>query len=241
MSIVFSESPNGTGLCELIDDCCGTNTTSFSLAKKAAFINAALDEAFAIIFSQGGTWQFDDKNHTEDPIITTDLVSGQRDYHFTVDEQSNVILDILNVWTKNSASGVFKALERVDMATNAPDTMNDGQATGGVPTKYALTGNGIFLDLIPNYNSTAGLQIIVNRQASYFTSSDTTKTAGIDGLCHDFLYLKPAYEYARNKGLANKESLFRDLQIATEKLKERYKTKERKVINKFVVFKENNR
>ena len=91
MSIVFSEATNKTGLCELIDDVCGTNTTTFPVAKKAAKINVALDEALAIIFQQGGTWQFDDQNHTADPIITTAITDGQRDYHFTTDEQSNVI------------------------------------------------------------------------------------------------------------------------------------------------------
>ena len=241
MSIVFSEPTNKTGLCELIDDACGTNTTTFSLAKKAAKINVALDEALAIIFQQGGTWQFDDKNHTADPIITTDLADGQRDYHFTVDEQSNIILDIQEVWAKNSATGIFNKLERIDMVRNGPNTMHDGNDTEGVPTKYGLLGNGIFLDLIPSYDSTGGLKVIINREASYFTSTDTTKTAGIDGLCHDFLYLKPAYEYARDKGLSNVERLFRDLQIATEKLKGRYKIKERNVISRMTPMYQNNR
>ena len=235
MSLTFTQ------IIDTIDDVCGTNSTSFTTAKKTVAVNVALDEALAIIFQQGGMWQFDDKNHTEDPIIITDLTANQRDYHFTTDEQSNVILDVLAVWTKNSASGVFKKLARVDMSSGTPLTMNDGQARNGVPTKYGLIGNGIFLDLIPSYSSTGGLKIIVNRQASYFVSTDTTKTAGIDGLCHDFLYLKPAYEYARNKNLTNKETLFRDLQIAIQKLKDRYKTKERKIISRLIPFYEDNR
>lgn len=230
-----------TNIFDRIDRVCGTNSTTYTLANKAIDINIALDEALAIIFQQGGTWQFDDKNHTADPIVTTDLTASQRDYHFTTDEQGNVILDILEVWAKNSSTGEFKKLERVDMARNAPDTMNDGDDTTGVPTKYALTGNGIFLDLIPSYTATSGLKIIINRQASYFTSADTTKTAGIDGLCHDFLYLKPAYEYARDKNLPNKETIYRDLLVATEKLKGRYKIKERNVINRMIPMYQNNR
>jgi hypothetical protein len=233
MSLTFTQ------LTEKLDKSCGTNSTTYPLTQKEVDINIALDDSLAIIFQQGGTHQFDDKNHTADPIITTDLVDGQRDYHFTTDEQANVILDILEVWTKNSSTGDFKRLERVDMVRNGPDTMHDGDNTEGVPTKYGLLGNGIFLDYIPSYDSTGGLKIIINRQASYFVSTDTTKTAGIDGLCHDFLYLKPAYEYARDKGLHNVERLFRDLQIATEKLKGRYKIKERQVINKLTPKMEN--
>ena len=224
-----------------IDRVLGTNSTSYSLANKAIDVNLALDEALAIIFQLGGTWQFDDNLHTADPVITTNLVDGQRDYHFTSDEQSNVILDILAVYAKNSATGNFTKLKRVDRTTTATSTMDDGVNTEGVPVEYALTGNGIILDLIPSYNSTGGLKVIINRQASYFTSSDTTKVAGIDGLCHDFLYLKPCYEYARDKSLANREALFRDLQVAIQKIKDRYKVKEINVINKMVPKVENNR
>jgi len=234
-------SLSATNIFAKINSSTGANDTSYSLANKAIDVNLALDDALAIIFSIGGNWQFDDNNHTADPIITTNLVDGQRDYHFTTDEQSNVILDILKVMVKNSASGVFQTLERVDMQRNAPDSMNDGQNLEGVPTKYALTGNGIFLDLIPSYNSTNGLKIYINREASYFASDDTTKVAGIDGLCHDFLYLKPAYEYARNHNLAVREALFRDLQVAIQKIKDRYKIKERDVISRLIPNVEDNR
>ena len=224
-----------------INSSTGANDTSYPLANKVIDVNLALDEALATIFSIGGTWQFDDKNHTADPVITTNLVASQRDYHFTVDEQSNVILDILEVWAMNGSSGDYIKLERVDRARGAPTTMDDGNDTTGTPTKYSLMGNGIFLDLIPSYSATSGLNIIINREASYFVAGDTTKTAGIDGLCHDFLYLKPAYEYARDHNLAVREVLYRDLQVATQKLKDRYKIKERNIIHKFVPMAENNR
>ena len=223
MSLTFSQ------ITSKIDRVTGCNTTSYSLADKAVDVNLSLDEALATIFQLGGTWHFDDNNHTADPVITTNLVDGQRDYHFTTDEQSNVILDIQKVFAKNSATGLYKELERVDRTEGAPTTMDDGVNTEGIPTKYAITGNGIILDLIPSYNSTSGLKVIINRQASYFLSTDTTKVAGIDGLCHDFLYLKPAYEYARDKNLANREVLFRDLQVAKQKLIDRYQLKERKI------------
>lgn len=234
-------SLSATNLFTKIDNACGTNSTSYTLANKAIDINLALDEALATIFNLGGTWQFDDKNHTADPIITTDLVASQRDYHFTTDEQGNIILDILEVWVKDSSAGEFQKLERIDMARTDTLSMNDGNNDTGTPTKYALVGNGIFLDLIPSYASTGGLKLIINREASYFTSSDTTKTAGIDGLCHDFLYLKPAYEYARDKGLQNREALFRDLERARQRIIDRYTIKERNVISRFIPFAENNR
>ena len=234
-------SLTATNLFSKLDRVLGTNSTSYPLADKTIDLNLALDESLAIIFQLGGFWKFDDSNHTHDPVITADLVDGQRDYHFTTDEDSALILDILEVWTKNSATGVFKKLTKVDRTTNASTTMDDGVNTEGVPTEYSITGNGIILDYIPSYNSTGGLKAIINRQASYFLSTDTTKVAGIDGLCHDFLYLKPAYEYARDKGLANREVLFRDLMVAKQKIEDRYKTKERKVNNRLTPFVDNGR
>ena len=128
------------------------------------------------------------------------------------------------------------------MVRDGATTMHDGVATEGVPTKYGLLGNGIFLDLIPSYTATDGVKVYINRQAHYFTSTDTTAVAGIDGLCHDFLLFHASYNgWARNKGIPNAERIYRDLQVATDKLKGRYKIKERNVINKMTPHIENTR
>jgi hypothetical protein len=235
MSLTFSQ------IVTKIDNAVGTNSVSYPLTTKAIDANLALDEAMATIFQLGGTWQYDDRNHSHDPIITTNLVSGQRDYHFTTDEDSAIILDIQEVWVKNSSSGDFVKLERIDMVRGGATTMHDGDNTTGVPTQYGLIGNGIFLDLIPSYSSTLGLKIIINREAHYFESTDTTAVAGIDGLCHDFLYLKPAYEYARDKTLACAERLYRDLEISRQKIVNRYKTKERNVVNRMTAMVHDNK
>jgi hypothetical protein len=235
MSLNFSQIVNK------IDRACKTTSTNYSLANKAIDVNLALDEAMAIIFQQGGTWQYDDRNHSHDPIITTNLVSGQRDYHFTVDEDSSIILDILEVWAKNSATGDYVKLERIDMVRDGATTMHDGNNSTGVPTQYGLLGNGIFLDLIPSYNSTSGLKVYINREAHYFVSGDTTAVAGIDGSCHNFLYLKPSYEYARDNGLKDAEQLYRDLEVSKQKIINRYKTKERNIIKKITANVEDSR
>ena len=220
-------------ICECIDDACGTNSTSFPLTKKAIKINLAQNEVVSLALKNNG-WNVDDGNHTHDPFLTTDLVLGQRDYHFTTDEEDSYILDILRVMVKD-ASGIYHDIDPVDIQSSKDiDTMIDGQNTTGTPTRYDKTGNGIFLDLIPNYNSTAGLKIFVDREPTYFISTDTTKVSGIDGLCHDFLYLKPAYEYARDKGLKNVQLLFRDLQVAIQKVEQRYGSRQRDTNKKMI-------
>ena len=219
MSLVFSNSSLKSGIVELIYSITGADTTRYPLAEVVRDVNSALDKVFSLIFKSDGRWQFDDSNQTDYPIITTNLVSGQRDYSFSTDQTGNLILDIYKVQVKVSASGPYRDIYPVDQqrftlqgdnniqAGVAPTTMTDGNNGGGVPTCYDKTGNGIFLDLIPNYNATAGLRVFINREGSYFSASDTTKKPGFAGLFHEYLALRPAYQFAYRKGLQNMNSL----------------------------------
>lgn len=225
MSLTF------TNIVNKIDRACGTNSTTYTLANKAIDVNLALDDVMTIALKSRG-WNVDDFNHTKDPFITMDLVSGQRDYHFTYDEQSNLILDIERVMIKD-ATGVYRTIIPVDQQADSDvESFIDGQDATGLPTRYDKTGNGIFLDPVPVTGSvtlSAGLKVFISRQSSYFLSTDTTKVAGIDGLTHDYLYLKPAYEYARDKNLPVVERLYRDLQDSIKKIHERYGSREKDV------------
>ena len=160
MSLQFSDTVHKNGVIQRIEQKCGFNDGDISgnatlLARFTGGVNLAADEILGFMFPLGGKWQLDDANHTKYPFISTNLVSGQRDYSFTVDEQGNYILDIYRVMVA-SPSGVFAEIYPVDMETGNSnnqntDSMIDGQNTAGVPTRYDKTGNGIFLDLIPNY------------------------------------------------------------------------------------------
>lgn len=211
-----------------IDKTCKSNSVSYPLADKTQDINLALGDAIAIAFDAGGTWQYDDSNHTDYPIITTNLVSAQRDYSFTTDEQGNLILDIYKVMIKISSTGQYQEVFPIDVQSD-PDTeaFYDGQNITGIPYRYDKTANGIFLDPIPNYNSTDGLKIYINREGSFFTTSDTTKKPGIDALCHEYLALKPSYKYARNNGLPIVGRLEKDVLAMEKKIMERYARRER--------------
>lgn len=224
MSIVFSSTTSKNGILQVIERRLGFddgfitgNTTR--LAQWTSEVNLAMDMAFAIIFQASGTWQFDDSNHTNYPIITTNLVSAQRDYSFTSDQNSNLILDIYKVFVADS-SGVFSEIFPVDVQSGADgggesgntsgriigasglSSFTDGRNTTGTPYRYDKTANGIFLDPIPNYNSTNGLKVYINREGSYFSTSDTTKKAGFGGLFHEYLVYRPCANYALDKSLA---------------------------------------
>lgn len=242
MSIAYSDTVNKDGLIQQIEQACGFDDGDISgnatrLAQFTGKINTAQDEVMAEALKVNG-WNVDDFNHTKDPFITIPLVSGQRDYHFSTDQEGSLILNIYKVMVLNS-NGLYVELDPVDQQSHDSNQVNlasfwNGQNTTGMPTRYDKTGNGVFLDPIPLTGSVtlaAGLKVFIDRESTYFAVSDTTKISGIDGLCHDYLYLKPSYEYARDKGLQNRETLFRDVQVSMKKIKERYGGREKDVRN----------
>ena len=191
-------------------------------------INQALDKVFHIIFKADGRWQFDDSNHTTYPILTGNLVDGQRDYSFIQDSDGNLILDIQRVFVRTSTTSPYYEIYPVDAQSDNESVITnivDGLNTEGQPYQYEKTATGIFLDPIPSANVTSGLKVYVSREGSYFTSSDVTtgtKEPGFAGLYHDYLILEPAYQYARANRLDIQESLKRDVLEMEKRITEFY-------------------
>jgi hypothetical protein len=212
MSLSYSDTTNQDGIIQVIeteiygaDGLTRISGNTTQLAIWTGRVNRALDRALAIIFEADGRNQFDDSNHTDHPIVYFDLVDGQRDYTFTQDEQSNLILGIHKIAILSSATDTeYKEIRPVDQQnTGEGYDLVANNTTEGVPYQYDKTGSGIFLDPIPSYNATNGLKVYIDREASYFATSDTTKTPGIDGRLHEYLALKPALDYALSNNLAN--------------------------------------
>lgn len=235
MSIPFNATSNKNGIIQQIERNCGFNDGDISgnttrMAHFTSDVNLALDKVISMIFQVGGRWQFDDSNHsTNFPIITTNIVANQRDYSFTVDGTSNLVLEIYKVFVADT-TGLFREITPVDIAEGAPSNYWDGLNTTGQPNSYDKLGNGIFLDPIPNYNATNGLKVYINREASYFAVSDTSKKAGFAGIFHEYLVLRPSYMYAVKKSLANKNSLEREMLKMEQEIMDYYKSREKDLV-----------
>lgn len=243
MSLVFSNTTTKAGILQRIEQELGfpdgyiTNDTT-RLAQWTASVNLALDSVWDIIFDIAYGWQPDDINHTDYPIQFFNLISGQRDYSFTTDEDGNLIIDILKLAVKGS-DGIFREIPTVDQQTrqtnnNDVSSFIDGRNTSGVPTRYDKTATGIFLDPIPNYNSSQGAKIFIQREGSYFATTDTTKKPGFSGLYHEYCVLNPVYRYARVNGIVAKETLKRDLAEMEEKISNGYGRRDRDMIRRMV-------
>jgi hypothetical protein len=190
-------------------------------------VNMVFDKIWALIFKTAGKWQFDDSNHTDYPIITTSLIQNQRDYTFVEDEQGNLILDIYKVMVKDE-TGTFHEIYPVDQQSDEDmQSFYSGLNETGTPSRYDKTGNGIFLDCIPAYSSAGGLKVFINREGSYFTTSDTTKKPGVAGLFHEYFVLVPSYDYACTNQLANKKDLKNEILEMEANIKKHYRDRSR--------------
>lgn len=152
-------------------------------------------------------------------------MDGQRDYSFTQDSDSNLILSIDRVFVRESATDPYFEVFPIDVQS-APEReitkFVDGKNTKGTPYRYDKTATGIFLDPIPDANVTNGLKVYVSREGSYFLTTDTTKKPGFAGLYHEYLIIEPCYRYARANSLKNREVLKRDVLEMEKRLAEFY-------------------
>lgn len=214
MSRVLSSPENLDGLIQRYEQEIGAEVgfVSGNTNRAKKFISAtrsAWDKYLYLAFKGSGTWQYDDSNHADYPIIYTNIVSGQQDYTFTTDEQGNLILDIYKVAALKSATDTtYEELVPIDQqrhnSANSDITRESGAT--GAPYAYDKTANGFFLDVEPDYNATSGLKVWINREASYYSfsdiSGDPTKKPGCPGIHHDYFWLRPAMEEAARQSLS---------------------------------------
>lgn len=215
MSIQFSDTTTKKGLVQLYEKEIGVDygdvsSDSDALMEFTARVNSALDDYLLIWAKSAGTWQADDINFTNYPIITANIVSGQREYPFSVDDGSNRITDLSKVLILQSSTATeYQVISPVDeLETDKSEILVN--STTGVPNQYGKLANAIFLDPVPNYSISNGIKMIVNREGSYFVYTDTTKIPGVPAF-HEYFYKKPAWEYAKIKDLAKKTSLEKDV------------------------------
>lgn len=234
-----------TQIIKRIEDTCGFNRGDIAnnATRKERFtdaINVAQDEVWSMIFNKvNKNWQADDFYHEKYPIITFDIVSGQRDYSFLADEQGNMILDIYKLMLTDNDGNVHE-IPVVDQQEKNADS-NFYSTETGTPTKYDITGMGIFFDIIPNFSREDAIELYINRTAMQFATTDTTKKAGFNPLYHEYLVLKPSYEFARDNGLDNAERLKRDMNEMRTEIETAYGNRGKDINRQLTPAMENNK
>lgn len=244
MSLVFNDTTNLSGLVQQYEREIGVQVGHVSgdatrLKQYVADVNLALDDFTSLAIQSSGTWQFDDSNHTDYPIIRANIESGRRDYTVIADKTGNIALDFHRVRLAD-ASGNYSDITPRDMQSQK-DSFDYFDTATGVAKEYDKTGNGLILGTIPNYDYPFGLEVYINREASYFTTSDTTKKPGVPGIFHRYFAVKPAYDYARRERLENTNALLSEVLRIEADAKEYFSARPRDERPRLTVGYQNNR
>lgn len=198
----YSDTTNKNGILQRIEQLTGLGDAGITgnatlLKVMTATVNDAFDELMPLLLSYSDKIRFDDQNHSDLPIGTLNIVSGQADYTITVDDNSLDILNITDIRILPSSSATnYVDIQRLYMDDQrALDAMSPNPSDSGVPTYWLENNNTIFLNPEPNYSATNGIKIYFERIQSYFASTDTTKTPGIPRIFHGLLPLIAAHEW----------------------------------------------
>lgn len=198
----FSDTSNKNGLiqeCEFwtnLGDAAISGDTTL-LKQFASRINRAYDAIMPLILSFGDKMRWDDTNHTDHPIGTFNIVSGQNDYELLVDDNSLSILNITDVMILPGSSATeYVRLRRMTLDDpRALRAMSPNPADSGIPSAFVEKDNVVFFDVKPNYSATSGGKLFFERVADYFTAADTTQTPGIPAPFHVLLALYASLDY----------------------------------------------
>lgn len=169
-----------------------------------------------------GRWQFHDFNLTTHPVAVASLIAGQTDYALAEIHQ-----EIKHVYVKN-ADGKYVTLKPIDEReiANTGVSPEDYMSTDGMPQYYDKKGHSLFLYPAPSEDETTlveGLKLSYVESPSYFTTSDTDTTAGINPLFQSYPEIYASHEYFLDNQHEKKERMYAEkLQIMEQEIEDYY-------------------
>lgn len=178
-------------------------------------INRALDKVSSQILGSDGRWQYDDTNYSDLPIGTTDLVNNVQQYQLSTSHLHILRVEILGI------DGKYVKMEALDQSDIQNQAMTEFMNTKSIPQYYDLLGDSIFLYPKPQTGAvtmTAGMKIYFQREPSYFVSTDTTKTPGLNQLFHRLVSRLACLDYAISRQLPQKKDLEKEVAILQDEM-----------------------
>jgi len=197
------------------------------LAQFTAIINAACSKVTSLIITSDGTWSWDDTSHIDQAVATTNIAIDQNDYTIlpNTPNASKDYLKTERVEIKDNA-GNWVRLRRKDLR-RWQSSISESRTNTGIPRYYDFNGTSIFLDAIPNYDSTGGLKIWFSRAQLNFVVGDTTKRPGFASLYHEYPVLKSVYHWEKYYDQGNPEQTKRDILEMEADIKKHYSTRDK--------------
>lgn len=197
------------------------STSSFTAAQRLASVNKYYHKIQTMILQSSDSWDYDDTNKTDYPILTANLVANQQDYTLPLAtlkvKRLEAKYDGVN-WTRVNAFDIS------GVTTGSDETSVDNAFTTSDP-HYDINSGSLFLYPEPDTSVTNGLKLWIARQVDTFTSAQyTTGTLepGFDDQFHIMLPLGAAYDYLSSKPGLNATPIWQELQDYEMRLKTHY-------------------
>lgn len=184
----YNSHATNQDIVSLADKMAKSNPVSFPIAEKTLYANMGNRIILTEIFNAYGGMKYDDRNNTDFPYSTTDLMSGQDDYALPLD-----LGQLEKVYVQDQNSDNWTELEplALDNIHTEPDFMD----VDSNPMFYRVIGNSIKLYPASSYSKDDALMIEYTRDISTFVTTDTTKTPGFDTQFHEAIPTYMAYQY----------------------------------------------
>lgn len=218
----YNSQATGQDMVTLSNTLTKQNNTSFPLTEKTTYANMANRIILTEIHNAYGGWKYDDRNNTDFPIATANLVANQEDYALPLDTtQLTGVYFLTQGTTTNWTKLIPLSLEEINQMDAEPNFNN----TPSVPQYYRTLANSIKLYPAPNWSADGGLMIEYSRDISTFESTDTTKTAGFDPIFHEAIPIYMSYQFAQVNILPNLKSLTEQWMDYLARIKRHYSQK----------------
>lgn len=226
----FSDTTNRTGIIQDCEFWSGLGKEQISgntdlLQDFTRLINNRYDKYVMILLNSQDSWDFDDINYTDYPLLTANLVANQQDYTFPA---SLNILKIKRVEVTYDGSKWYKAepLDVNELGT-ASDTTTIANQFFTTQPYFDPENNGLRLYPIPSANVTNGLKIWIYRNVDAFSTADTTQVPGFDRAYHQLLSLGASLDYMIQKGQQPAANLANKLELLEKEFIRHYGSKQK--------------
>lgn len=231
--MVFNDAINKQGIVQDVLFRTGTTVNDFSLADITRYVNQGYNRVASIILNSDGRMQWDDANHADQPIASTDLIANQTNYN-VFSSAPTALQDWL--WIERvellDEDGNGYLLDPIDPST-INVAMSEYQNVPSIPNQYDFNGTQIILYPASNYNYTNGLIMYFKRSPSYFSSTDTTKRPGFATIYHEYLSIYAANEWnSIKKNDFSGQGLLQKLELEIGKFYSRRSNYERKKLKR---------
>lgn len=196
-------------------------------------LNNHYDRVTTLIWDSVGDWSYDDSNKTDLPLAYKNLEDGQQYYSIPTTAKKIERVEV------QKSDGTWQLLTPIDKS-QVGVALDEYLKTPGIPVKYNLFGNSMFLYPPPDASqvtTASGLKIYVSRSVTPLSASGDEP--GFASEFHRILSLGAAQDFCIANELASKEAdLRREKERMEDELKLYYAQRHRAMGIKLVPHKE---